>query len=227
MKSAYKNESEQLFVKHSPEWHEGYMKLREQSSPDSKLGFIKARYHSELEIIEVTKLAEKLKWMSYFKKAYSTEIKDLALSAYDPAISRIFAAKSGNKELGFIRITNYHQHFQKFYAGEVWIIAEVFVKTAYRSQGIATQLMNQMIKHNNVKCILLETERYQANKYYFNRIGFTYKLQVNDELSRCYLTNFEEIAHTRLVEFNKSEDASKVSNNISTRLNGRDYESNR
>ena len=48
------------------EWYAGFNKLRQQSAPDAKLGFSKGTAFVEQEIQEVTKLANKQKWMQCF-----------------------------------------------------------------------------------------------------------------------------------------------------------------
>ena len=180
------------------EWYAGFNKLRQQSAPDAKLGFSKGTAFVEPEIQEVTKLANKEKWMQCFKKAYSGEIRRLPLKAYDPENSRMFVAKLGNKEIGFIRITNYTDRFEEVYDGEVWNIAEIYVKPAYRSQGISSRLIHYVLRCCHVKSILLEPERYEENRYYFNRQGFTFSLETQDGLFRVYLDHFKNIVLRRL-----------------------------
>jgi len=204
MKLASKGTANDLTLGHSKEWYEGYTKLRMQSSPDSKLGISNALKPLNLEVIEVKELATKLKWMSYFKKAYSGEIRNLRLSAYDPEQSRIFFAKLGNKEAGFIRITNYTENFEQSYDDEVWNIAEVYVKPPYRSQGIAAQLMDYVLQYCKVKSILLETERYEERVDYFKRLGFTFEVKKSNGLSLCYLSSFRKIIARNASLINKS-----------------------
>ena len=182
----------------SSEWYAGFNKLRQQSAPDAKLGFPKGTAFVDLEIQEVTKLANKQKWMQCFKKAYSGEIKDLKIKLYDPEISRMFVAKLGNKEIGFIRITNYTDRFEEVYDGEVWNIAEIYIKPSYRSQGISSRLIDYVLRCCHVKSILLEPERYLENQYYFNRQGFTFSLETQDGLFRVYLDRFKDIALRRI-----------------------------
>lgn len=180
------------------EWYAGFNKLRQQSAPDAKLGHPQGTTFVEPEIQEVTKLANKEKWMQCFKKAYSGEIRRLPHKAYDPENSRMFVAKLGNKEIGFIRITNYTDRFEEVYDGEVWNIAEIYVKPAYRSQGISSRLIHYVSRCCHVKSILLEPERYEENRYYFNRQGFTFSLETQDGLFRVYLDHFKNIVLRRL-----------------------------
>ncbi len=196
--SNYLQVTPQNTLLHTSDWYAGFNKLRQQSAHDAKLGFPKGTTFVEPDIQEVTKLASKEKWMQCFKKAYSGEIRRLPRKAYDPENSRMFVAKLGNKEIGFIRITNYTKHFKKVYDGEVWNIAEIYIKPSHRSQGISSRLINHVLCCNHVKSILLEPERYEENQYYFNRQGFTFSLKTQDDLLRVYLDHFKDIALRRL-----------------------------
>ncbi|KXW55377.1 acetyltransferase (GNAT) family protein [Ferrovum sp. PN-J185] len=204
MKTVSQNLISKPSITHSAEWYEGFMNLRMKSPSESKLGYSKEIGVLDPEVIEVTKLAEKIKWSSYFIKAYSGEARKLKLNSYDPEESRMFIAKIGNKELGFIRITNHTDYFQGLYSGEIWGIAEVYVKPPYRSHGVASKLMKYVLRHNQVKSIFLEEDRYKEKKRYFNKFGFTYEVRSGNGLSRCYLNSFEEVISKKVSEINRS-----------------------
>lgn len=176
----------------SCEWYEGYQKLRLTSKSESKLGIPDSMSCADFQIQEVKKLAEKIKWMSYFKRAYPAEVLKIKNSKYDPIVSRIFIIKLGKKELGCIRIVNKTYIYDGLEVGEVWGISEVYVKPPYRSQGICSKLMNYVLKNNNVKSILLEVDRYEKNKYYFNRFGLSSGVDLGNGLARYYLNDFYE-----------------------------------
>jgi GNAT superfamily N-acetyltransferase len=197
------NELSYLNLNRSDEWYVGLSELREQAAPESKLAIPKSINCSDIEIVEVTKLAEKLKWFGCFKKAYSGELKDLPITTWESNISKFYVAKKGKKELGFIRINNYRKNFEEFYDGEVWNIAEVYVKKPYRGMDIATKLMKNVIKNNNVKSILIGADRYKEKKHYFNQLGFTYEMTLDIGLSRVYLNSFKNVAITRFLETRK------------------------
>lgn len=116
----------------------------------------------------------------------------------------MFTANMGNKELGFIRITNHTEYFEDLYDGEVWSIAEVYVKPPYRSYGIASKLMEHVLSHNQVKSIFLEEDRYREKKRYFNGFGFTHEVRRGDGLSRCYIKSFEEVIGKKIAEINQT-----------------------
>ena len=204
MKTVSKNLISKSPISHSTEWYEGFVNLRMKSPSESKLGYSKEVEFLDPEVVEVTKLAEKIKWSSYFIKAYSGEASALKLNFYDPAESRMFIAKLGNRELGFIRITNHTNHFQDLYSGEVWSIAEVYVKPPYRGDGVATKLMEYVLNHHQVKSIYLETDRYAEKNHYFNKFGFTYEARKGDGLSRCYLNTFEEVISKKIALINQA-----------------------
>lgn len=191
MKTVDQNLISKSLFEHSTEWYEGFVSLRMKSPSESKLGYSNEFEYLDAEVIEVTKLAEKIKWSSYFMKAYSGGTKALKLNYYDPEESRMFIAKLGNRELGFIRITNHTKDFQKIYNSEVWSIGEVYVKPPYRGFGIASRLMKYVLANNHVKSIFLETDRYHEKRDYFSKFGFVHEACRFDGLSRCYLDEFE------------------------------------
>ena len=89
---------------------------------------------SDLEIKEITKLAEKIKWNERFYKSYSGN-KD-KVSVEKIAACKVFLAIYKGKEAGYIRINNYKKKFSRFFNGEVWGINEGYVKPAYRGNRI-------------------------------------------------------------------------------------------
>ncbi len=122
-----------------------------------------------MEIIEITKIAEKLKWMSQFRKNYSgTCLKKISTKVYEPETSRFFKAIQNGKELGFIRITN--KSYLDTLLGEVWCISEVYVKPPYRGQGVQKELITFTQKNCHVHMIFIEEERFQKNWNYFQSL---------------------------------------------------------
>jgi len=206
MKLADRNQMTYLEVQRTPEWYEGFRDLRKKSHPESKLGIPELLNQPELQILEVTKLAEKLKWTSYFKRAYSGKTKPLSLDSYSPSLSRMFVAKSGNKEYGFMRITNHSWATDKISADEFWCIAEVYVKAPYRKEKIATRLMEYAINNQFAKCIFIDTERYKTKKKYFNSLGLTNCVEFNDTLSYVYITGCLEGLYEKIIANLKTSD---------------------
>jgi len=122
-----------------------------------------------MEIIEITKIAEKLKWMSQFRKNYSGSChKNLPSKIYEPGISRFFKATKNGKELGFIRITN--KSYMDSPLGEIWCISEVYVKPPYRGQGVQKKLITFTQQNCYVHMIFIEEERFQKNWNYFQSL---------------------------------------------------------
>ena len=206
MKLADRNQMTYLEVQRTPEWYEGFKDLRKKSHPESKLGIPKLLNQPDLQILEVTKLAEKLKWTSYFKRAYSGNTKPLSLDSYSPSHSRMFLAKSGNKEYGFMRITNHSWVTGKNSADDFWCISEVYVKASYRKEKIATRLMEYAINHKFAKCIFIETERYEIKKKYFNSLGLTNCMEFNDTLSYVYIEGYLESLYEKFMDNLKTSD---------------------
>lgn len=92
-----------------------------------------------MEIIEITKLAEKLKWMEQFRKNYSGDCLKMSLKVHESNFSRYFVAKEDGKELGFVRITN--KSYIDSPLKNIWCISDAYVKAPYRSNGVLKKLI--------------------------------------------------------------------------------------
>lgn len=197
MKLSIQEAVEKLIGVDSKNYSIDYLKFRAQSAPESKLAIPNLLKTQDLKFKEITQLAQKIKWSSYFIKGYLGETEALKLKAYSPEVSRMFIAESENKQLGFIRIVNRTDYFKNYLADQVWSISEVYVKPAYRGNAVATQLMHYVLKHYPVKSIYLETERFYKKQYFFNRIGFVNEVSFQNGMSRVYIAGMEEA--TKLV----------------------------
>lgn len=144
----------------------------------------KTQYHSQsilvadVEIIEVTKLAEKAKWNERFYKSYSGSKIKIAIDALKEC--RVFVAIYKGNELGYIRIHSVNNTFAKFYDGDVWAVSEGYVKPPYRSNGILTLLRRFVVDSHNVKVLRIETERYNKIRRYYSEQGFVLAYDVGD-----------------------------------------------
>jgi GNAT superfamily N-acetyltransferase len=132
------------------------------------------------------------------------------LSSYSPNISKIFVAKSGNKELGFMRLSN---HFWNESSDDSnWNISEVYVKPPYRSANVATKLMKYAITKQSAKSIFLETERYEKKKEYFNALGLTDCFSFDSTLSYVFVEGFKEDMYEKfMAHIDKSEHKNEAS----------------
>jgi len=144
----------------------------------------KTQYHSQsilvadVEIIEVTKLAEKAKWNERFYKSYSGSNKKISIDGLKEC--RVFVAIYKGNELGYIRIHSVTNTFAKFYDGDVWAVSEGYVKPPYRSNGILTLLRRFVVENHNVKVLRIETERYSKIHRYYSEQGFVLAYDVGD-----------------------------------------------
>lgn len=143
----------------------------------------------DIVIKELTKLAEKLKWIERFCKSYSGGKRKVAPEQL--AICKVFVATIKGKEAGYIRIGNYTESFSKFFDGEVWSVCEGYVKPPYRSNGILSALRSYVVKNHNVKVVRIETDRYFRLKDYFSEEGFVYGYEIQEsDLSLICLPEF-------------------------------------
>jgi GNAT superfamily N-acetyltransferase len=146
---------------------------------------------ADLQINEITKLAEKLKWNERFYKSYSGD--KVKVSAEKVASCRFFLAIYKGKEAGYIRIFNYTNTFSEFYSGEVWAINEGYIKPTYRSKGLLTALRAYVVKNCSVKLMRIETHRYIKLQDYYAEQGFIYGYPILEGyLSTICVPEFEE-----------------------------------
>lgn len=185
------------------EWYEGFINLRKRSLPESKLGIPEVSDSPVLEFVECTTLAEKLKWTDCFRRAYQGHIKPLPSIMYGRDYSRVFVAKTGDKELGYMRISNHNWQFGIHSKENVWCISEVYVKPPYRKQNIAARLMQHAITYCHAKAIYILKERYENKKQYFNELGFAIRLSVNPLMCYVYLEDFIDRMQERLEPLNQ------------------------
>ena len=164
---------------------------------DNKHNFISTKKYflpttdatNELEIREVTKIAEKLKWLERFSKSYTGGKKKVAVE--NIALCKMFLAIYKGKEAGYIRIASYTDEFSNLFNGEVFSINEGYVKPAYRSNGILTYLRSYVVKNHNVKFMRIETDRYFKLENYYAQQGFVYGYKVlGNDLSVICLSDF-------------------------------------
>lgn len=142
-----------------------------------------------LEIREITKIAEKLKWLERFYKSYTGGKKKVSVE--NVALCKMFLAIYKGKEAGYIRIASCTNQFSNLFNGEVFAINEGYVKPAYRSNGILTYLRSYVVKHHNVKFMRIETERYFKLEDYYAQQGFVYGYKVlGNDLSVICLPDF-------------------------------------
>lgn len=134
----------------------------------------------DIQIVEITKLAEKRSWLNKFLNAYTGGKKDI-VGNEGLNISRCFVAIHNGKEVGYIRLANYSYTFAKYGAiGEVWGITEGYIKPPYRSKGALRRLIKHAVENCNAKFFRIQTYRLMENFAYYFSLGFTYSYRVND-----------------------------------------------
>jgi GNAT superfamily N-acetyltransferase len=133
----------------------------------------------EIDVREITKFPEKQKWMKSFIRNYSGA-KNPLNSAIFGERCKYFVGSIGDKDVGFIRITNYTKLFKEHYNEPVWNASDAFVKHSYRGKSVLRQLLEYVIKNCNVKMLRLETDRLIRNYQYYSSLGFTYSQKTGD-----------------------------------------------
>jgi hypothetical protein len=132
------------------------------------------------EIKEITKIAEKTKWIKRFKHHYSGNLTVIDSKIYGTGCRYLVAVLDG-EEVGFIRITNYTEIWSKWYDNIVWNASDAFVKKQYRNQHVLRRLLKHVINHCHVKSAFIEVERYVAYHSYYRSLGLTNLLYGRDD----------------------------------------------
>ena len=146
-----------------------------------------------IEIEEVTKLAEKIKWMNRFLKSYTGHVRKINNDGL--LRSKIFVATYQGTELGYTRVFDMSKHFSVFYGEKVSRITESYVKPPYRNQGVVTALRRYAVRYEQVRTLRIETNRFLRNKPYFESEGFFFAYSICDEMCIiCTRDFFEPLA---------------------------------
>lgn len=145
--------------------------------------------NADIQIREITKIAEKLKWMDRFSRSYSGSTGKVSLAHVDK--SKVFLAIYNGKEAGYIRIANYSKKFSDVCDEDVWGVNEGYVKPAYRGKGILTALRSFVVQNHGVKVMRIETSRYLKLADYYQEQGFVYGYPIeNGELTAICVPEF-------------------------------------
>jgi hypothetical protein len=137
-----------------------------------------------INVHEITVAKEKLKWVNRFIQCYSGDKRPLNLEMFGNSCKYFLAVVDG-KEAGYIRISNYTDIFKKYSDLEVWSASEAYVKIPYRKNGILRVLLEYVIKNCNVKCMRIETERFDKNYRYYQSLGFDFSWTIDDDQYLC------------------------------------------
>ena len=165
-------------------------------------------YQTNVELVPVTRLAEKMKWLDRFQKSYSGGQTKTNNKFFGNGC-KFLVAKSNGKELGYIRIIDRSSELRKFGATDTWSVSEAYVKPAYRNKGVLRKMLKVVISDYNTKLIKIETERFETNYSYYETLGFKKAFAVqNGELAIAYLDEIADVMSLRN-EMLKNEDVYK------------------
>jgi GNAT superfamily N-acetyltransferase len=130
---------------------------------------------------EVEKLAEKIKWLDIFRRGYRGELHPFNLKWCDDRY-RFIVIVIGGKDAGFVRLKNSTKRFSDRYSGEVWGISDAYIKPPYRHQGVLRDFLEELVNNYDVKSILLTEVRMLDNRTYYNKLGFSVPIKVDEGL---------------------------------------------
>ena len=132
-----------------------------------------------IEFKEITKLAEKLKWIDRFKKSYSggvtRKINTLRLNQ-----TKAYIATLQGKEVGYTRVIDMTDLFQNFFGEPVSRIAETYVKPPFRGMGVCTALRRFVKKQERALTLRIQKDRFIKNKDYFENEGYFFAYDITD-----------------------------------------------
>jgi len=135
-------------------------------------------YFEDFSVREITKLADKIKWVKAFSRGYNAGFR--ATSDVYGNNLRYFVAILNNKEAGFICIRNYKMMWSDFYNGEVWSASIALVKKPYRNKMILKRLLSYVIENCNVRMAYIDELRYRMNYLYYQSLGFAQVIKTDD-----------------------------------------------
>ena len=145
---------------------------------------------------EVEKVAEKIKWNEMFRRAYRGGLLPFRLSLCNENNRYVVIIVDG-KDVGFARLANFTDQFSDLYSGEVWELADAYIKPPYRNRGIFNDFIKELIANYSVKLILLTEARYFDNEKYYADLGLNMPFEIDVGLYRIYLGEFIESVESR------------------------------
>lgn len=125
-----------------------------------------------LQLKEIVKLAEKMKWMRRFVQAYSGGALPLNSVIFGELV-KFFAAVVDGKEVGHIRICDYSKSFEGETNDEVWSMSEAYVKPPYRHNGVLQEMISLAVRDHKVKMLYIEPQRFVRFSAYYRALGFS------------------------------------------------------
>ena len=150
----------------------------------------------EYQYREVKKLAEKMMWCERFRKSYRGELRKYTSKMYDSE-NRFIVIMQDGKNMGFVRLSKRSFDLMGVYIEEVWQISDAYIKPPYRGKGIFRDFIDKLVANYGVKLILLTDEVYWRNKEYYDDLGFTERVRIDEGLYRVYLSSFRKEVEAR------------------------------
>jgi ribosomal protein S18 acetylase RimI-like enzyme len=161
-----------------------------------------------MELVQITTMAEKKKWIEHFRQHNEGGIKqDVSPLIYSDAVCRFFVARHDNTDLGYIQITNHSDWLGSPAQPQVWSASSASVKPAYRNQGVLRFMLTECIAKHQLGAAFMESERLMLMSDYYRSLGFC-RLHFVDDSYFVYLihANYEAAYLARYGENNDSND---------------------
>jgi len=147
----------------------------------------------EVNFRELKKLAEKMKWMERFAKSYSEGLCPTTSAHFEEKDTKYIVASINAKDVGYVGLIK-HTYSLPTGAIEYWILETAYVKRQYRSLGVLQKLIAHVADVYEVKQIHLEAYRFYDNQYYYECLGFTEFVYVDDtELGFAVHDSFNDL----------------------------------
>jgi len=128
----------------------------------------------KMELIKISNSAEKRKWFERFCKSYTGGISQPSIEIYQDNICKFFVARCGGKDMGYIRLADSTNLYQKYTDLPFWRACEAYVKPCYRNQGVLRFMLEECAHNHHLAAIEIETERLIKYRIYYQSLGFTY-----------------------------------------------------
>lgn len=158
-----------------------------------------------IKLVELVKMADKKKWLNRFLKSYSGKVREIDNTLYG-GFSKFLLAICDDKEVGFVRLTNYSDVYAHLNLKEVWSMSEAYVKPCYRNKGVLREIIKTVIKDHKVKMLRIETARLIENYHYYKTLGFKKMSLINNGYLSIAYTNEMETALKDFEKTNASND---------------------
>jgi hypothetical protein len=135
---------------------------------------------ADIKFVELTTRAEKYKWQMRFTKDYKGGLNPITDELFNETkVKCLVATCPAGKELGYMRLVDEMSCFEPCNDG-AWCLEDAYVKPAYRSKKVMRNMLQYAINSHHVKLVHITCDRYWANRYYFNDLGFNQYIRVDD-----------------------------------------------